>query len=254
MKNVCMLTVALAATLSASASAQMLPPIGSLLPDMDELSLTDLLNEEQYQLGTLPLNRPLYWSPARLAAGALPTEARCNVGPTVTGYPTSRVGSYAECVIANFPNVHVEDDVPDVKVPAKDGERSGRKIYTCSKGNFKGEVEVSYGLSSRPEFYGTYFFMRTHRYRITKSNDQGGGNKANINIGARDNQHSGSWSTAYSPDKMIQNGKWHDLDLTSWRTHTGKFYFSEIQFVFDKSGADPKCKTYDNWIPPTGWN
>lgn len=254
MKNVRMLTVALAATISASASAQMLPPVGSLLPDMDELSLTDLLNEEQYQLGTLPLNRPLYWSPARLAAGALPTEARCNVGPTVTAYPTLRVGSYAECVIANFPDVHVEDDVPDVKVPVQAGQVRGRKIYTCTKGNFRGEVEVSYGLETRPGYYGTQFAMRTHRYRIIKSNGQQGGNKANINIGARTNQHSGSWMTARSPDSMIQNGQWYDLNITSWREHTAPYYFSEIEFVFDKSGKDPKCKTNDNWIPAAGWN
>lgn len=242
MKNTSTLAVMMAATLSVSASAQMLPAPPAI-------SLTDLLHTEQELLKTLPLGGELYWHPERLAASALPREARCSASPTMTEFPINRAGSYAECV-AGFPSVVIEDDVPDVSAAQQPRARSSRsRLYSCTKGNFTGEVEISWG--SQVDALGRRIFvMQTHRYRITKQNGQQGGNKANLNIGTRTNQHSGHWTMGRSPDNLVQNGQWYDLVVTSRDSRPAPAYFSDIEFVFDKSGTDPKCKTGDNYLYP----
>ena len=244
------LTVAVAATMGSPAFAQFVPPIGdALLPPKPELSLTDLLNLEKELLNPISTNKPLYWAPERLSNGAPWTEARCSVGPTVTAFPTVRQGTYAECMAASFPSVDIIDDVSDRYFePRATGK--GPKIYTCKKGNFTGETELGYAREILSNGQ-TAFVMRTYGYRITKSNDQQGGNKANIKIRSRVNQHGGHWARGESPDSLVQNGNWYtDRGAESHDMRQAAHYFGQIEFVFDKSGADPKCKVEVNWMRP----
>lgn len=240
MKNA-MLSIAVALTLSAPALAES-EFNGEADTSANEVSLTDLLHIEQHWISTLPAHGPdLYWSPDILPSTAPASAASCTLGAVPTTFPVRQSGSYAECVTASFPQVDVVDDVPDQMMPAAMA-RSGRSTLRCTKGNFTGELEVSWG--------GRPFVMRAHRYRITKRNGQQGGNKANINMFTRTNQHSGNWEVARSPDKMVQNGQWYNLDLQVTDYRAASYYFSEVEFVFDKSGTDPKCKTGTNWMSP----
>lgn len=243
MKKLFLLSAVVAATLSAPVMAQSQPTTA-------EVSLTDLLHQDQYLRSTNSLiSYMLYWSPVRPAPGAPSSDARCGMVPMKTDFPVRSVGSYAECMAASFPELEVVDDVSDVLMPPRQTPKQGIVNLSCTKGNFTGEVEVSWGRQYHP-ILGPIFVMQTHRYRITKRNGQQGGNKANLNIGTRTNQHSGSWAGARSPDNLVQNGQWYPLNIRNQDTRVANYYFSEVEFVFDKTGKDPKCKTGTNWMRP----
>jgi len=109
---------------------------------------------------------------------------------------------------------------------------------SCSKDNFTGEVRghyYNYGSNGRSVY--------VDQYKITKRNGQSGGNKANVNTTIADANGGGSKSFK-SPDSMKQDGQWHDL---------GDFWHSpwtatqvRVEFVFDKSGKDPRCEGWAN--------
>ncbi|WP_066514309.1 hypothetical protein [Curtobacterium ammoniigenes] len=103
------------------------------------------------------------------------------------------------------------------------------RTVSCSAGNFTGTAELRV---SSPASDGSTTTGSVLRYRIQKHNGQQGGNKANINLFVGGN-------SAKSPDRMIQDGNWHTLDL--WTA--GNSSRGEIQFIFDKSGSDPRCST-----------
>ena len=99
---------------------------------------------------------------------------------------------------------------------------------SCSAGNFRGEVTGYVKYSNQDS--SKYFIIE--KYRITKLNGQKGGNKANINTTTER-------YSKKSPDSMNQNGEWHDL-------HHNGFVNSynvplTVEFIFDKSGSDPRC-------------
>jgi len=100
-----------------------------------------------------------------------------------------------------------------------------------SNGNYKGELTFQHRyVDGRLQF-------KTTKYRITRSNGQSGGNKANINI-LIDNS-AGQWSS-FSPDSMWQDGQWYvyerNTDMRIW----DKWATVYILFIFDKPGApDP---------------
>lgn len=106
---------------------------------------------------------------------------------------------------------------------------------TCSSGNFTGTVtgqSVAWGENA--------WTVGTLQYRIVKRNGQQGGNKANINfrLGAAPSMSQATgWSR--SPDKMVQNGSWYQLHLLNEGNYQQAM--AEIEFVFDKSGSDPRC-------------
>ncbi len=108
---------------------------------------------------------------------------------------------------------------------------------SCKSGNFVGVVE---GVVGRHYYTGKY--VHTKRYKITRLNGQSGGNKANINLTSGQAPAATRSNTVNSPDSMIQDGKWHDLRLTRSNMGVGnsraEVYY---QFIFDKSGTDPKC-------------
>lgn len=110
---------------------------------------------------------------------------------------------------------------------------------SCENGNFKGEAQVTYSRGDISLFAGIY------QYRITRSNGQSGGNKANINIEAVGRYGNMDTSEkARSPDSMRQDGNWHSLDISAVATsQPGTMAYFEVEFVFDRSGSDPSCKT-----------
>lgn len=129
---------------------------------------------------------------------------------------------------------------------AVEGFTYGSEHVTCSAGNFKGEANISWASD------GSRTRVEIQSYRITRLNGQAGGDKANINISAESYWENWlmwdyRWDTHYSPDRMIQDGRWHTYGaglvanshpmLGPLRTPTN------IEFIFDKSGSDPRCTT-----------
>lgn len=101
------------------------------------------------------------------------------------------------------------------------------KTVSCSAGNFTGTAELRV---TSPSSDGSVTDARVLRYKIQKHNGQQGGNKANINLFIGGN-------SAKSPDRMIQDGNWHGSELGT----AGYGDWGRIQFIFDKSGSDPRC-------------
>lgn len=110
---------------------------------------------------------------------------------------------------------------------------------TCRVGNFIGVVE---GAAGNNYYIGKW--VDTKRYKITRINGQKGGNKANVNLNAGKAPSFSRDNVVYSPNRMIQDGNWHDLRLS-------RMYFADrntrsatsYEFIFDKSGRDPSCWT-----------
>lgn len=130
-------------------------------------------------------------------------------------------------------------------VPASDAAVNGTKFtYSCSNGNFKGEIELEYAFQVKGG--SKMFNVSPQKYRITRYNGQHGGNKANVSFQAGI-QDAGGYKydgvTQHSPDSMQQDGKWHDLNMNavSIATDSGGKGWTNIEFVFDKSGKDPQC-------------
>lgn len=118
---------------------------------------------------------------------------------------------------------------------------SGEYTAPCSNGDFKGELKVAW------ETTVSQLRVRGVEYRITRSGGQEGGDKANILIMARFKGTILTHSyTVKSPDAMLQDGAWHalpqPLDLVVTAPEGLTVAEEIVQFVFDKSGIDPKCE------------
>lgn len=118
---------------------------------------------------------------------------------------------------------------------SKGASTSQTGYASCSVGKFKGEVEY------KKTVHQNYTALSITKYKISRLKGQSGGNKANVNL-------FGYWRTngrlnsdvSRSPDKMKQDSKWHNQKLTvATMNHSHQQY--EIQFIFDKSGPDPRC-------------
>lgn len=105
--------------------------------------------------------------------------------------------------------------------------------HSCSNGKFIGYVQGALGFKGDRMQY-----VRLHKYRIVDNHNTNSRNKANINLKTT-RMSDGGIDTAKSPDSMKQDGQWHALNLGTW---PGTFASSEIEFIFDKKGSDPKCK------------
>jgi len=109
---------------------------------------------------------------------------------------------------------------------------------SVTSGNFMGELTFQYWWSA------THFYFKTAQYRITRSNGQVGGNKANVNI--KIDNSAGSWYNE-SPDALWQDGAWHsywrETELRVW----DKWATVYVTFIFDKSGDDPRGTTYKQY-------
>lgn len=100
----------------------------------------------------------------------------------------------------------------------------------ASYGNFKGELTVTVSRTNGVTV------LETVQYRITKSNNQPGGNKANI-----DGLAFGPGNLVFikSPDAMWQDGQWHNWS-NSWSfPGIGRLMLS-LTFTFDTAGKDPQ--------------
>ena len=132
-----------------------------------------------------------------------------------------------------------------VAVPllASTAQANTRDIHlSCSNGNFSGEVYVN---------YADIGFLSANTYKIEKSNGQQGGNKANINIKVLDLYSGYQYVVFKSPDSLLQNNTWQSLDMKG-PVPRGRPVQIQAEFIFDKSGADPKCESRANITNPNG--
>ncbi|MGK9148432.1 hypothetical protein KXS11_12470 [Plantibacter flavus] len=107
------------------------------------------------------------------------------------------------------------------------------RTISCSTGNFNGQAKVV--LDSRPE--GVWVTVK--EYKITRQNGQSGGNKANVNVAVRSGAYETGWFK--SADSMIQDGRWHSGGPTAGLSNYNGVEVGYVQFIFDKSGSDPRC-------------
>lgn len=103
----------------------------------------------------------------------------------------------------------------------------------CSNGNFEGEAVVN---------YANIGYLSGKSYKIEKSNNQQGGNKANINLKVLDANTGHQYLELKSPDNRLQNNTWQSLDLEG-PVPKDRPLVLVAQFIFDKTGADPKCES-----------
>ncbi|WP_321837382.1 hypothetical protein [Pseudomonas kulmbachensis] len=112
---------------------------------------------------------------------------------------------------------------------------------TCKSGNFVGVAQGKVG-----NHFQTGKWAHVTSYKITRLNGQSGGNKANVNLYASPAPNFGrSEHRDPSKDSMIQDGKLHNVLLKRSNmglvsSKKGELY---VEFVFDKSGPDPRCAT-----------
>lgn len=108
----------------------------------------------------------------------------------------------------------------------------------CSNGKFSGSA---YGINTFDSKTNT---VSTHikKYKITREWNQSGGNKANLNLGMTHSTTSNGMSV-YSADNLRQDDFWREVSLSKSMIWVPGYPMSfGIEFVFDKSGIDPKCK------------
>ncbi|MFS2199815.1 hypothetical protein ACCD00_14955 [Pseudomonas sp. Pseusp3] len=109
---------------------------------------------------------------------------------------------------------------------------------SCSTGNFTGEAKGHYFN------YGSSKSVYLKEYRITKHNGQSGGNKANVNLVVA-NFNGGGSKEVKSPDRMKQDGQWNAQDLSVMHAPWSSAQI-RVEFIFDKSGSDPRCTSRTN--------
>ncbi|WP_339473532.1 hypothetical protein [Pseudomonas sp. RL_5y_Pfl2_69] len=108
----------------------------------------------------------------------------------------------------------------------------------CSNGNFVGRASGIYTIDPKTRAVSAHI----QKYKITRLGLQNGGNKANLNMGMS-NSSSTVAMGVYSLDNLRQDDWWREVALSRWLTRVPGYPVSVgIEFVFDKSGADPKCK------------
>ncbi|WP_426624001.1 hypothetical protein ACPPVW_15675 [Leifsonia sp. McL0607] len=147
--------------------------------------------------------------------------------------------------------------VPAGSAPTPPAATSVKLTQSCTNGNFKGEAELTTTLT--PSGEGGEWTTTVDRYRITRLNNQAGGNKANVDLvfwveGGDMLTILNAKKFVSSADAMIQDGAWHNLGTSGtignvplqlkaiftpgYEALSG---FAAVKFTFDKSGADPSC-------------
>ena len=110
----------------------------------------------------------------------------------------------------------------------------GIGVVSCSNGNFHGEASVELFRNYLAGAYVT-------DYKITKSNNQKGGNKANINFWVMSETGPATASMS-SPDNLKQDGQRHSFTRNEMGSVSdNQDPYMIVEFVFDKPGKDPKC-------------
>ncbi|WP_261137474.1 hypothetical protein [Serratia quinivorans] len=109
----------------------------------------------------------------------------------------------------------------------------------CANGNFEGHViyDVIYKKKN-----SVMTGLEVKKYSIYTP-DHSGRSKANLKLKGIYNSN-GKWTDVKheSDDDLKQDGQWHDLYLgVAGAGYDNEAFRGEIEFVFDKSGSDPKC-------------
>lgn len=128
----------------------------------------------------------------------------------------------------------IQLSVPSVQAEPRTSDWSA----SCSNGDFKGTVGGTYWSDSARNTV-----VQTSWYKITRSNGQGGGNKANLNTKLQDLNSGLSYDGAKSGDNLMQDDVQHDISLENMSLSSPRVLVQH-QFVFDKSGSDPKCNVF----------
>ena len=111
---------------------------------------------------------------------------------------------------------------------------------TCSVGNFSGWVKALAVLRAVGDYQE--WTVTLHQYRITKSNGQKGGNKANLDLFIVEAGNNSAETK--SPDSMKQDGQLNFTDVSATVRATQGVAPSVLLraiFTFDKAGPDPWC-------------
>ncbi|MCW8274566.1 hypothetical protein IMF27_01710 [Pseudomonas sp. PCH199] len=112
-------------------------------------------------------------------------------------------------------------------------ERAETTILIATNGNFKGELKVEHWWGQG------LFYCYSKEYRITRSNGQSGGNKANLDFNFGSFPNGQSFETR-SGDDLHQTGIWLPYQKGGWiGSPVGDRVMIFVKFIFDKSGSDP---------------
>lgn len=132
-----------------------------------------------------------------------------------------------------------------ITVRAYADTRVMQRIVSCSAGNFTGSAKVDITLvdwvAKQAKVTG---------YKITKINNQQGGNRANLHLLAEKGAYMGFPAGfgnlvgvgAYSNDNLRQDGAWHSPTSEVKVSSSGLLRNMTVKFIFDKDGADPSCQ------------
>ena len=108
----------------------------------------------------------------------------------------------------------------------------------CNGGDFGGRAMGVYTIDPKTRTVSAHI----QKYKIFKFKNQSGGNKANLNMGMSHSSTSTAM-TVYSADNLKQDDYWREVSLSKSMIWVPGYPMSfGIEFVFDKSGIDPKCK------------
>ena len=111
-------------------------------------------------------------------------------------------------------------------------------VIGCNGGDFGGRAMGVYTIDPKTRTVSAHI----QKYKIFKFKNQSGGNKANLNMGMSHSSTSTAM-TVYSADNLKQDDYWREVSLSRWLPQVPGYPISVgIEFVFDKSGKDPKCK------------
>ncbi|MGK9146148.1 hypothetical protein KXS11_00785 [Plantibacter flavus] len=126
---------------------------------------------------------------------------------------------------------------------------SGTHLVQCTSGNFRGEARVRTVFNGADSWHpsANSWTVAVESYRISRLNGQSGGNKANLNMRSVTHTDGGSSTSQWdvSPDNLRQTSTWTPLESVAVTTRVAlantRWLDAELQFIFDKSGSDPRC-------------
>ena len=132
-----------------------------------------------------------------------------------------------------------------VAVQASADTRVMQKIVSCSTGNFIGSAKVNITLVDLVAKQA-----KVTEYKITKINNQQGGNRANLHLLAEKGMYlnfpSGLGNFigvgGYSKNNLLQDGAWHTPTNEIIVSSSGLLRTMAVKFIFDKNGPDPSCQ------------
>ena len=110
----------------------------------------------------------------------------------------------------------------------------------CNGGDFGGRATGVYTIDPKTRAISAHI----QKYKIFRFDNKSAGNKANLNMGMSHSNTTTAMSV-YSADNLRQDDTWRSVSLSRWLHQVPGYPVSVsvgVEFVFDKSGKDPKCK------------